>query len=388
MRNLIIGVSAFSLLFAGCSAYEDLEPVEDLNDAWEELMFDEGAADSASCSGVRVPDRGPFNRRIALTFDDGPDLSDTPRVLAVLADHGVTATFFINGNNVTREAHWDLLREMMDDGHIIANHTTTHPNATRVSISSFEGEVSRTDEVLEELGVPESQRFFRFPFGAANCDTVDVVHRWGYNVVGWHIDTADWCFQNATGGVGYCSSSTFRHVPDSYRSDYIGFTLSQARSNGGGVLLMHDVHSFTASQLDSVLTTLKNDGFEFVGLDDVSTFPLLNGQPPEAQPFVGTTCASDSDCNFSISGEQGWCVQWDESPGFCTLACEGYCPDRYGHAGTFCAEALEFGSGLCLSKSEAANYYCGSVEGTEPVDVVRYIGASSASDAEATVCLP
>jgi peptidoglycan/xylan/chitin deacetylase (PgdA/CDA1 family) len=323
-----------------------------------------------------------------LTFDDGPDMTDTPRVLDVLADHGVTATFFINGQNVTRDAHWDLLRQMMEEGHIIANHTTTHPNSTRISVSSFEGEVSRTHEVIEELGVPESQRFFRFPYGAANCDTVEVVRRWGYNVVGWHIDTADWCFQSSTGGRGYCSPSTFRHVPDSYRSNYVGFTLSQARSNGGGVLLMHDVHSFTAGQLDSLLTALENDGFEFVGLDDVSTFPLLNGQVPEAQPFVGTTCTSDDDCNFSNGGDQGWCVQWDESPGFCTLACEGYCPDRYGHAGTFCAQALEFESGICLSKSEAANNYCGDVEGTDPIDVARYIGSSSARDGEASVCLP
>lgn len=388
MRNIVIAISTFSLFFVGCAAEEDLEPEEDLNDAWEELMSDDGAADSARCSGVRVPDRGPFDRRIALTFDDGPDMSDTPRVLDVLADHGVTATFFINGQNVTRDSQWDLLREMIADGHIIANHTTTHPNSTNISISRFEGEVSRTHEVIEELGVPASQRFFRFPYGAANCDTVEVVNRYGYNVVGWHIDTADWCFQSSTGGVGYCSSRTFRHVPDSYRSDYVGFTLSQARSNGGGVLLMHDVHSFTAGQLDTVLTTLENDGFEFVGLDDLSTFPLLNGTTPEAQPFVGTTCTSDADCGFSNGGEQGWCVQWDETPGFCTLACDGYCPDRYGHAATFCADSLELGSGLCMSKSEGTNNYCDDIPGTQPTDVERYVDRSAAPAAAASVCLP
>jgi peptidoglycan-N-acetylglucosamine deacetylase len=384
----LIGVLIFTLALAGC-ATDDVEFEEDLNDAWEELMSDDGSADSSRCSGVRVPDRGPFNHRIALTFDDGPDLVDTPRVLEVLEAHGVTATFFVNGKNVYSEAHWEFLREMIEAGHIIANHTTNHPNSTTISLSSFANEVASTHTVIEELGVPASQRFFRFPYGAANCSTVDVVHEYGYNVVGWHIDTADWCFQSATGGVGYCSPSTFRHVPDIYRSDFVGFTLSQARANGGGVLLMHDIHSYTAGNLDRLLTALENDGFEFVGLDDVATFPLLNGSEPQAQPWVGTTCSSDEECDFSYGDRVGYCAQWDETPGFCSLDCEGTCPDRYGHATTFCVASWEDESyGLCVSKSEAANNYCEDMTGTEAVEADRFIGSSGSSPATSTVCLP
>lgn len=384
----LVPVLTYALLISGC-ATEDVEFEEDLTDAWEELMSDDGSADSSRCSGVRVPDRGPFNHRVALTFDDGPDLTDTPRVLEVLAAHGVTATFFINGKNVYSDAHWDLLREMVAAGHIIGNHTTNHPNSTEISLSRFDTEVANTHSVIEELDIPAEQRFFRFPFGSANCGTVDAVHGYGYNVVGWHIDTADWCFQSSTGGVGYCSPSTFRYVPDSYRSDYVGFTLSQARSNGGGVLLMHDIHSFTASNLDAVLTALENDGFEFVGLDDVTTFPLLNGVEPEAQPWVGTPCTSDDDCSFSYGDRTGFCAMWDETNGFCSLDCEGTCPDRYGHATTFCVTDWNDESlGLCASKSEDENSYCGDLPGTEPTEADRFIGTSGASAATATVCLP
>ena len=73
---------------------------EDLNDAYEELMLTEGKADGATCSGVRPPDSGSFEKKIALTFDDGPSLEKTPQVLEVLANHGAKATFFINGRQV------------------------------------------------------------------------------------------------------------------------------------------------------------------------------------------------------------------------------------------------------------------------------------------------
>ena len=56
----------------------------------------------------------------------------------------------------------------------------------------------------------------------------------GYTITGWHVDTADWCFASGTGGVGHCAKSTFKWVPDGFRSDMLGFTLSQVRKYNGG----------------------------------------------------------------------------------------------------------------------------------------------------------
>lgn len=378
-----------ALGMAGC-AVEEAEPiVEDLNDAWEELQADDGSADSASCSGVIVPDRRGFDRRIALTFDDGPNLTNTAKVLEILRAHGVKATFFVNGRNVTSEAHKDLLREMVEDGHIIGNHTSSHPNSVNISLSSLRTEIENTGVILQEVGMTPDRLFFRFPFGSSNCGTADLVRSYGYHITGWHIDTADWCF--AAGG-GYCKVSTFRYVPDGYRGDYVGFTLSQARSNGGGVLLMHDIHSFTVGQLDALITALEDDGFTFVTLDDTSAFPLLNGVTPEPQPFVGTPCTDSSQCDFIEGGAQGYCATFETTEGttagYCSVGCEGYCPDRWGFAGTFCVESSQAGVGMCAPKAEDANQGCAAIPGTHPQEAARFIGSSSAPARTATVCLP
>lgn len=389
MRKPLVALAALALLQVGCGADEALVD-EDLNDAWLELAGDDGSADSSNCSGVIVPDRGPFDNQIALTFDDGPSLANTPRVLEVLRAHGAHATFFINGQAVTSEAHMDLLRRMREEGHIIGNHTETHQNAVSISLDRLRREVSQTGDVLDEIGVPARQRFLRFPYGSSNCSTADVARSAGYRITGWHIDTADWCF-NA--GGGYCSPSTFRYVPDSYRRDYVGFTVSQARSNGGGVLLMHDVHSFTVNNLDRLLTALENAGFTFVTLDDAGVFPLLNGATPGNTPWIGSPCAGSDECGFSIGGASGFCYTFEdenagESRGFCALPCEGYCPDRAGYATSFCTEVPAGGSGMCVSRSESLNDSCAAIPGTAPVDAERYIGSSGAPARTATVCMP
>jgi peptidoglycan-N-acetylglucosamine deacetylase len=377
-------------LSIGCSGIDSendpAEPNDDDINAWNEAYEENasGKADSAGCSGVIVPDRNGFNKRIAITFDDGPHLDNTPQVLDILATHNATATFFINGKNVRTDAHRELLGRMRDAGHIIGNHSQNHENIKTLSASRVKSEIEATHQVLLDLGVEPA--FFRFPFGSSSCATADTVRSYGYAVTGWHIDSADWCYGASRGGVGYCDPGTFQYVPDSYRSDIGGYVLSQARSKGGGVLLFHDVHAWTVGVLDSVLTKLENDGFKFVGLDDTETFPLLNGVTPPETPFVGTTCADASECSFSASGTDGFCQTYDGG-GFCSLTCEGFCPDKYGAAATFCV-SLDGETGQCVSKAAAENNQCADIEGTSAQTMDRFIGNSTASASSAVVCVP
>lgn len=382
--------------FVACSSADgDEEPgelssdeIEAWNSAFEEM--ESGKADTAGCSGVIVPDRSGFNKRIALTFDDGPQLSNTQSVVDILEAHGVVGTFFINGKNVRTQEHRDLLTRMRQGGHIIGNHTQTHPNMAQVSAGTATAEIEATHAILTDLDL--SPRFFRFPFGSSTCATADKVRSYGYAVTGWHIDSADWCFASATGGVGYCAPSTFRHVPDQYRSDIAGFVLAQARSKGGGVLLFHDIHSYTVSKLDTILTRLEQDGFSFVPLSDTATFPLLNGATPEATPWIGTPCDSDEKCSFSASGETGFCQLYEDAAGatrgFCSLTCNGYCPDKSGTASTFCTSLDGGETGQCVSKSSDINHQCADLAGTMAASVERYIGTSTAAAGTALACIP
>jgi hypothetical protein len=109
-------------------------------------------------------------------------------------------------------------------------------------------------------------------------------------------------------------------------------------------------------------------------------------------PFVGDSCESNDDCGFSNGSATGSCHRFTPAgsteQGFCTVGCEGYCPDRPGKAPTFCASLDGGQSGSCVPKSHTSNDSCGTVKGTSAQTAQRYVGSSGAPPVSATVCLP
>ena len=267
-------VFAATSIALGCSAATK----DDDDHAREWNRVHEQGVD-APCSGVTPPDGGGFGKRVALTFDDGPNAATTGIVLDVLAAHGARAAFFINGSRVASKQERDLVARARASGHLVGNHTQTHAEMTALSRAEAQGEVDATDAVLRAAGIAPA--WFRFPYGSSSCETAEMVRSRGYRITGWHVDSADWCF--AAGG-GYCSPSTFAYVTDAYRGDMVGYTLAQIRERQGGIVLFHDVHANTAANLDGILRALEAEGYLFVGLDDASTFPALNGATPAAKP--------------------------------------------------------------------------------------------------------
>lgn len=394
MRFQLAALLTVGLALGGCTADMMPEasgvPAEDESEAWNNAAEENlsGKADSTGCSGVVVPDRNGFNKHIALTFDDGPNLATTPTVLATLAKHHAKATFFVNGGNVGTSDKKALLKQMSDEGHFIGNHSHNHKNLKNESSSTIESQVALTQNVLEGLGI--KQRYFRFPFGSSSCQSASIVRSHGYAITGWHIDSADWCYSSGKGGVGHCDPSVFKYVESQYRDDMVGYIVSQAKSLGGGVLLMHDIHKYTVSMLDDVLTELEDAGFKFVSLDDTSTFPLLNGGKASSSAWIGTPCTTDTACKFTAGGKSGTCYDFTadgKDAGFCTVACQGYCPDQAGKAPSFCT-SLNGSTGSCVSKASAENHQCADIPGTTAVKADRFIGSSTASASTATVCLP
>jgi len=380
-------------VFFACGAADESDadsagdPSQDDINAWNETAEENaaGKADSASCSGVVVPDRNGFDKRITLTFDDGPNLENTPKVLEILRKHNAKGLFFINGKNARSDAHYQLLAQMREGGHLLGNHSQNHLNLKTVSVSTLKSEIEATKEVLAKVDVEPG--FFRFPFGSAGCTQTETVRSYGYHVTGWHIDSADWCYAAPKGGVGYCHPDTFKHVPDAYRSDIVAYSVYQAKNTGGGVMLFHDVHAYTVSRLDDILTALEAAGFTFVGADDTSAFPLLNGVTPAPQPWIGTACTDSATCTFTVTGETGACYTY-ESGGFCSLPCEGYCPDKSNAMRSYCVSLDGGATGQCVAKSGSENHECADIAGTAPVTMDRFVGTSTASAGTATVCAP
>ncbi|WP_156725120.1 polysaccharide deacetylase family protein [Streptomyces apocyni] len=129
------------------------------------------------------------DRRMVLTFDDGPDPRYTSRILKTLRQYDVRAMFFVCGEMA--EAHPDLLRQMADDGHAVENHTWSHPELTRLTRSAIRRQIERTSDLVDAL-VGEPPRWFRAPYGAWNRDTFELGSALGMEPLAWTVDTLDW----------------------------------------------------------------------------------------------------------------------------------------------------------------------------------------------------
>jgi len=126
---------------------------------------------------------------LALTFDDGPNPAWTPRLLDILASQGVKATFFMVGGFAQSEPA--LTRSIANAGHLIGNHTWTHPDLSLTAAPRVREELTRTNDTLEQItGHPV--RLFRPPFGARRPYVLRTARELGMTPVMWNAMTSDW----------------------------------------------------------------------------------------------------------------------------------------------------------------------------------------------------
>jgi peptidoglycan/xylan/chitin deacetylase (PgdA/CDA1 family) len=218
--------------------------------------------------------------------------------MATLRAHGAPATFFINGRRVDSDATQQIVEDIVRDPLFeLANHTWSHPNMKQQSSGEVARQIDDTTSVIETAG--GEARYFRFPFGASTCSTAQAARDRGYAVTGWHVDSADWCF--ATGSVGLCPESQFRFVDDDVRDDMMAYTMRQVRAKQGGVVLFHDIHSYTANQLDRFLGLLEDEGYTVVPLDDDGVFPRLNDAPAAPPPAPPVTPIGDDSTQARVT---------------------------------------------------------------------------------------
>jgi peptidoglycan/xylan/chitin deacetylase (PgdA/CDA1 family) len=173
---------------------------------------------------------------IALTFDDGPHLTRTPRVLQILAAAGIKATFFEIGRNAS--AHPEIARSVRAAGHSIGSHTFSHPNMSQLPEPHAEVEVESGDaSVSLALGLlPGQLPFFRFPYGAKTPSEQGFVQRRGNTTFFWNMDSQDW------------------RIRDPHRL-FLNVLAELDRAKHG-VILFHDIHEQTVIVLPHVLAEL------------------------------------------------------------------------------------------------------------------------------------
>ncbi|PIJ96267.1 polysaccharide deacetylase family protein [Lysinibacillus sphaericus] len=188
-----------------------------------------------------VPAPKGSKKRVALTFDDGPDAKVTPQILATLQKYDAKATFFMVGRNVPKNA--TIVKQIYDAGHEIGNHTSNHKKLTALSISGVRQEVNSTSNAIY-AAIGQYPTVFRPPYGATNEQVRSVMT---IPSILWSIDTLDWKHHNPDKILAYVKAS----VKD------------------GSIILMHDIHQTTANGLDNVLLYLQKQGYEFVTVSEI-----------------------------------------------------------------------------------------------------------------------
>jgi len=200
--------------------------------------------------GARRPferDHGPrWRPQVALTFDDGPGPL-TPAVLDVLAEQGATATFFVRGSQVNGQE--EVLRRALDEGHLLGNHSWSHPDLARVPGAEAAEELRRTTEAIRDATGLHTC-LFRPPFGSSSRELVNLAATQGLMTIGWDISTRDW------EGAG------------SDQDEILDRAVRGARR--GSILLMHDggeERTALLAALPGIVGGLRARGFSTVALD-------------------------------------------------------------------------------------------------------------------------
>lgn len=195
------------------------------------------------------------DRVVALTFDDGPSGASTRRVLRVLGDHGVHATFFVLGANAQREPK--LLAAIANAGHELGNHASSHTSFRSLFPSQIHAELDLTADAIEGAS-GKRPRFVRPPYGRFPPSSIDLVRDRGEDIVLWSVDANDW--------AGGTAESIAKGVVTA--------------ADPGAVILMHDTAPLTAEALPLVIEGLTKRGFRIVPLSELLGRPATRDDRP------------------------------------------------------------------------------------------------------------
>jgi peptidoglycan/xylan/chitin deacetylase (PgdA/CDA1 family) len=192
------------------------------------------------------------SRKLALTYDDGPNDPHTLRLLDVLTKYNVQATFFLIGRFVQQRP--DIVREVAKAGHVIGNHTFTHPQLIFRTRTQARDEILQCQRAIQDA-VGEHSSLFRPPYGGRRPATLRVARELGLNPVMWNVTGYDWNAPSA--------EDVERKVT--------------ARVRGGNVILLHDGghvalgadRSSTIKATDRLIAKYKAEGYEFVTVTEM-----------------------------------------------------------------------------------------------------------------------
>ena len=188
----------------------------------------------------------PEKPMVALTFDDGPSIY-TPRLLAALKKYNAKATFFMVGDRVL--TYSDSVRQMLEYGCELGNHSLTHTSMTTLSLAEIESEFSTTSRNIYSV-CGRYPTVARLPYGDGHGSSA-ILNAIGLPSIYWSLDTEDW---RNTGS----SIATINAVMDNVKS--------------GDIILMHDLYQATISAVETIIPALQERGFQLVTVSELARY--------------------------------------------------------------------------------------------------------------------
>jgi peptidoglycan/xylan/chitin deacetylase (PgdA/CDA1 family) len=257
VRQLLAFSSASLLILQGLSGQSasPAQAVEKNSSAAAPATAASPAQPQITFNSVHVD--GPY---IALTFDDGPHKTLTPKLLDLLAAHHMKATFFVVGQNAAD--HPDILKRAVREGHEIANHSWSHPNLGKMSDEAARREVQKTDDAIF-AAIGKHPTLMRPPYGSITARQKRWMHDdFGYRIIIWDVDPLDW----KRPGPSVVTSRILKET------------------HAGSIVLAHDIHPPTLEAMPATFDQLDRKGFKSVTVSELLAMATPEPPKPKATP--------------------------------------------------------------------------------------------------------
>ena len=185
-----------------------------------------------------------------LTFDAGYENGNTPAILEALKKHQAPAVFFAVGNFIKDNP--DLIKRMITEGHIVGNHTMTHPDMSQISsMESFQKELEGVEELYTSVTGEPMTKFYRPPRGVYSTENLSMAKELGYSTFFWSLAYVDW-------------------IQEQQPSMEEAFQKLIPRIHPGAIVLLHNTSSTNAAILDELLTRWEEMGYQFHSIKELT----------------------------------------------------------------------------------------------------------------------
>lgn len=185
-----------------------------------------------------------------LTFDAGYENGNTPAILEALKKHQAPAVFFAVGNFIKDNP--DLIKRMITEGHVVGNHTMTHPDMSQISsMESFQKELEGVEELYTSVTGEPMTKFYRPPRGVYSTENLSMAKELGYSTFFWSLAYVDW-------------------IQEQQPSKEEAFQKLIPRIHPGAIVLLHNTSSTNAAILDELLTRWEEMGYQFHSIKELT----------------------------------------------------------------------------------------------------------------------